>query len=161
MTPGRNRPQAARGRDGQGTPMIRKAQPQDRATVEALLAAAALPLDGVEEHFGQFFVVDEGGRIVGAAGLEIYGAHALLRSVVVADNARGRGLGLLLTRQALREVKARGAHAVCLLTTTAEPFFLRFGFERIARDDVPRALRQSREFQGACPASAIAMQRRL
>jgi amino-acid N-acetyltransferase len=89
--------------------MIRRAEPQDRAKVEALLAAAALPVDGVAEHFGAFFIVDEGGRIVGAAGQEIYGANALLRSVVVAGDARGRGLGSLLTRRELREAKARGA----------------------------------------------------
>lgn len=119
--------------------------------------ASALPIEGVAEHFGRFFVIDLGGRIVGAAGLELYGHDALLRSVVVADDARGRGLGALLTRRALGEAAARGAHAVYLLTTTAEPFFPRFGFERIAPNDVPQALRSSREFQGACPVSAIVM----
>ena len=141
--------------------MIRSAEACDCASVEALLTAAALPVEGVAEHFQRFFVIDDGGRIVGAAGIELYGHHALLRSVVVADDARGRGLGALLTRRVLGEATARRAHAVYLLTTAAEAFFPRFGFERIARDDVPQALRQSQEFQGACPASAIAMRRRL
>ncbi|MBV9947898.1 MAG: GNAT family N-acetyltransferase, partial [Myxococcales bacterium] len=47
-----------------------------------------------------------------------------------------------------------------LLTTTADSFFPRFGFQHIAREDVPPELRASRELQGACPASAIVMERR-
>ncbi len=45
--------------------------------------------------------------------------------------------------------------------TTAEALFPRFGFERIVREDVPPASLQFREFRVACPASAIAMRRRL
>ena len=40
-------------------------------------------------------------------------------------------------------------------------FFLRFGFERITLDDVPESVRQSIEFQSACPASAIVMRHRM
>lgn len=35
--------------------------------------------------------------------------------------------------------------------------FPRFGFRRVERDRLPTALAESREFQGACPASAIAL----
>jgi amino-acid N-acetyltransferase len=50
---------------------------------------------------------------------------------------------------------------VFLLTTTAERFFPRFGFEEIARDEVPASVQASVEFQSACPASAIVMRKRL
>jgi amino-acid N-acetyltransferase len=139
--------------------MIRGARPEDRAGVEALLTAEHLPTDGVDLCFDSFFVLEEGDRIVGAAGLELYGDDALLRSVVVAQGAQGEGIGSSLTRRALDEARARGAQAVYLLTTTAERFFPRFGFERIGREEVPERLLASREFQGACPASAIAMRR--
>ena len=137
--------------------MIRVVQPNDRSSVEALLVEAGLPIDGVDEHFASFFVADEGGKIVGAAGIELYEKDALLRSVVVAHDAKGTGLGSLLTRRALDEARARGAHTVYLLTTTAEAFFPRFGFERTTREEAPPAVRASREFQGACPASATVM----
>lgn len=140
--------------------MIRVAEPSDRLHVEALLLAEGLPLDGVADHFESYFVLEDGGRIVGAAGLELYGSAALLRSVVVATHAKRAGLGSLLTERALEEARARGAENVYLLTTTAEDFFPRFGFEPVARDDVPIAVRSSREFQGACPASAVVMRRR-
>lgn len=47
--------------------------------------------------------------------------------------------------------------AVFLLTTTAAPFFPRFGFERIGRESVPPALHAPGDFRGACPASADVM----
>jgi amino-acid N-acetyltransferase len=46
---------------------------------------------------------------------------------------------------------------VYLLTTTAEAFFPHFGFERIERAAVPPRIQNSREFHGACPASATVM----
>ena len=86
--------------------MIRAAEPRDRASVESLLLEASLPIDGVEEHLASFFVVDDGGKIVGVAGIEAYGKDALLRSVVVAKDARGTGIGLLLTQRALDAARA-------------------------------------------------------
>jgi amino-acid N-acetyltransferase len=50
---------------------------------------------------------------------------------------------------------------VFLLTTTAEKFFPRFGFEQIAREDVPPSVQASVEFTSACPTSAIVMRKRL
>jgi amino-acid N-acetyltransferase len=54
-----------------------------------------------------------------------------------------------------------GAGAVFLLTTTAERFFPRLGFEPIARAEVPTSVQASAEFQSACPASAVAMRARV
>lgn len=39
---------------------IRPAQPDDRLSVETLLQACKLPLQGVQEHFANFFVADSG-----------------------------------------------------------------------------------------------------
>ena len=112
------------------------------------MTESGLPIDGVAEHFGSFFVAEEGGRIVGAAGLELYGSDALLRSVVVARDARGTGLGADLARRAIDEARARGVRAVYLLTTTAEGFFPRLGFVRVPRTEVSPGVQASREFNG-------------
>lgn len=138
---------------------IRSARPADQPAVEALLAAEALPVDGVAEHFGSFLVAERDGRIVGAAGLELYGSDALLRSLVVAKDGREAGLGSALTQRALDVAVTQGARTVYLLTTTADAFFARFGFVRVSREDVPEGLQQSRELRGACPASAVVMRR--
>jgi len=51
--------------------------------------------------------------------------------------------------------------AIYLLTTTAEQYFPKFGFERIARSDVPPGVQTSIEFTAACPSSATVMRKRL
>lgn len=130
----------------------------DLAAVRTLLAAAQLPLDGLEEQFGASYAVAEcAGRVVGAEGIETYGDAGLLRSAVVDDRWRGKGVGDALTRDRLAWARARGLREVYLLTTTAASYFPRHGFIRIDRATAPDALQQSREFAEACPATAVAM----
>ena len=140
---------------------LRSARAADLPEVLALLQKAELPAAGVVDTFRDFFVAEREGRLIGAAGLEIYGASALLRSVVVQDDWRGSGVGRSLIDLALGEAKARGIEDVFLLTTTAEHYFPRFGFACISRDTVAGEIRASPEFQGACPASAVVMRKRL
>jgi amino-acid N-acetyltransferase len=73
--------------------------------------------------------------------------------------AQGQRLGHRLTEAALGLARSRGLTTVFLLTTTAEHFFPRFGFERISRADVPASVQASIEFQSACPASAVVMRK--
>jgi amino-acid N-acetyltransferase len=136
---------------------FRPVEPSDRGAVESLLARERLPLEGVAEHFATFIVAEHGEEVVGAAGLEVYGPYGLVRSVVVAPEVKGQGIGRGLTHQLLAQARARGLEAVYLLTTTAPDFFARLGFERIPREAAPAPLWASAEFQGACPASAIVM----
>jgi amino-acid N-acetyltransferase len=140
---------------------IERAHPEDLASVLVLLERHGLPVDGAST-MGDFLVVARlDGRVVGAAGLELYADGALLRSVVVDARVQGQGLGLRLTEAALALAHALDTRAVFLLTTTADRFFPKFGFERITREEVPESVRQSLEFQSACPASAIVMRTQL
>lgn len=125
--------------------------------MEALLLAAALPLDGVAEHFEHFLVIEVAGVVVGAAGLELYGDYALLRSVVVSSERRRVGCGERLIEAIRDEARSRGVRALYLLTTTAETYFAQRGFTRVPRAQIPADVRASREFVEACPASATAM----
>jgi amino-acid N-acetyltransferase len=140
---------------------IERAQRQDLADVLTLLGRHGLPVDGASAMRDSLVVARLDERIVGAAGLELYADGALLRSVVVDASVQGQGLGQRLTEAALALARARDEPAVFLLTTTAERFFPRFGFERISREHVPESVRQSVEFQSACPASAIVMRKQL
>lgn len=140
---------------------LRPARAADLPAVLALLRQDGLPMDGVEEWFGDFIVADDGGIVVAAAGLERYGDAALLRSVVVAASRRGRGLGSEVVDHVLRAAARHGIRLVFLLTGTAEDFFTRHGFARVPRDEVPAAVRESVEFRDACPASATVMRRAL
>jgi amino-acid N-acetyltransferase len=136
--------------------MIRQAEPRDLPAVLALLAEAQLPTEGVADHFHSYFVFDDGGRIVASAGLELHGDAALLRSLAVAPAERGTGLGEAVLRRALLEAQGR-AEGVYALTTTAEGYLSRFGFERVARSSLPRPLMASRELQDACPSTGTVM----
>ena len=141
-----------------GQVRIREARPADLGPVEALLKAADLPLDGLGDQFGAGYAVAEcDGAIVGVEGIEVHGGYGLLRSAAVADAWRGRGVGDALTRERLEWARRRGLGAVYLLTTTAGDYFPRFGFRCAERAAAPDAIRRSREFAEACPASALFM----
>ena len=140
---------------------IESARPADAADMLALVAQNGLPTDGLNDHLASAVVAREDGRIVGTAALELYSDGALLRSVAVCAAQRGRGLGHQLTEAAIALARDRAAPAIYLLTTTAERFFPRLGFEPIARADVPPRVRTSVEFTSACPSTAIVMRKSL
>lgn len=140
---------------------IESAQAVDADATLALVAQNGLPPGGLREHLSTTLVAKDSGRIVGSAALELYADGALLRSVAVAPDRQGQGLGHDLTRAALHLAEERRAPAVYLLTTTAERFFPKFGFERIERADVPPGVQTSIEFTSACPSTATAMRKSL
>ena len=149
------------------TPTFRAATLDDAAAIRRLLTGAKLPLDGVDALLAkdarQFVVAvtpDER-ELVAVAGLEVCCNNALLRSVAVRSDWQRAGLGQELVRRVVCEAEARGIQALYLLTMTAEHYFPRFGFETVARDTVPADIANTLEFQGACPASAVAMKRTL
>jgi len=139
---------------------IRNAKESDISAVETLLSASELPLDGVRENFGNFIVAENEDGIAGAVGLEKFGSVALLRSAVVASEHRGGGIGRQLVEQLLDHADEAGIDELYLLTTTAENYFPRFGFTRTTRSAVPEAVKESAEFRGACPDTAVVMTRR-
>jgi amino-acid N-acetyltransferase len=136
---------------------VRVAASEDFDSLVGLLEAATLPTAGLPSSLGDFFVAEDQGRVVGAIGIEPYGQAALLRSAVVDPAFRSSGIGHALVRRVFDHARDRGITELILLTTTAERYFARFGFVRIAREDVPRAVRESVEFREACPASAAVM----
>ena len=138
---------------------ISRAARSDVAQVLQILAENNLPLDGLHDHLATLLVARDDDAIVGSAALEVYGDGALLRSVAVASGSQGKGLGHQLTQAALDLARQNDVPAVYLLTTTAEPFFSKLGFERITREDVPADVQQSVEFKSACPASATVMRK--
>ena len=140
---------------------IAPAQPGDAAAIRALLEAHQLPVAGVSDHLQTMLVAKLHGTLVGSAGLEMYTDGALLRSVAVTPDHQGQHLGRDLTSAAVDLARTMGAPAIYLLTTTAEGYFPKFGFERIQRSDVPSSVQSSVEFTSACPASAVVMRKTL
>lgn len=135
------------------------AGPKDVAAVTALLRAANLPHEDFADHLEHFLVARRAGEVVGAIGFELHGADALLRSLVVAPDLRGAGLGGQLVERLNAAAQAQGVKRFFLLTTTAETFFARRGFQKADRRSVPAAIAGTKEFNSLCPVSAICMTR--
>jgi amino-acid N-acetyltransferase len=133
----------------------------DLPAVRTLLTSHHLPLEGVDDLADSMVVARHNAHLVGAAALELYADGALLRSVAVDPSVQGQRVGHKLTQAALEMAQQRGVETVFLLTTTADGFFPKFGFERVTRSDVPASVQASIEFKSACPASAVVMRKRL
>ncbi len=141
--------------------VIESARVDDLPAILRLLGAQHLPVDGLAAHLDTTLVARRDGEVVGSVAIEMYPDGGLLRSVAVDGGLHGQGLGRSLTSAAFALARERGIGALYLLTTTADGYFPRFGFERIQREDVPASVRTSVEFTSACPASAIVMRTRL
>jgi amino-acid N-acetyltransferase len=139
---------------------IRSRPPRSMAT--ELLGGADLPFsDLTDEHLEHFFFTGSDSSPTGLVGLEIYGADALLRSLVVCAPARAAGLGSLLVKHAEDYARSNQVHAIYLLTTTAESFFERRGYRHIDRAQAPPSIRRTREFATFCPASSALLIKQL
>jgi len=119
-----------------------------------------LPVDDIRDD-GIFVVARMGGELCGTAGMESFGAIALLRSVAVHPAWRGKGIASALCDELMRQARSTGVQQLFLLTTDAERFFRTLGFEALARDALPPEVRSTAQFRELCPQTAIAMTRAL
>jgi amino-acid N-acetyltransferase len=118
---------------------IRPARAADAEAIDALISTHAtdgtvLPraLEEIRGAADHFLVAVDAGRITGCVALECYGgALAEIRSLVVAEDARGTGLGGKLLHAATQRAKEGGI--IRLLAVTGTPgFFERHGFSRVS-----------------------------
>jgi amino-acid N-acetyltransferase len=142
-------------------PLQISAGPTLQAAVRMLELAKLPTEDLTPSHVEHFYFAGPVDAPSGLVGLEIVGDVALLRSLVVAPDRRGHGEGQKLLEHAEREAWIKGVRAIYLLTTTAEPFFAKFGYTRASREDAPQAIKTTREFAGICPASSAFMAKQL
>ena len=132
------------------------------AAVRELLGEAQLPAsDLTEEHLKTFLWRGKHGQLLAVVGLELYPPVGLLRSLAVTATSRNQGMGSALLVDAERYAREHEVKEMYLLTTTAERFFARVGYERIAREKAPAAIRETQEFSSLCPASSAVMRKRL
>jgi amino-acid N-acetyltransferase len=140
-----------------GEIIISGAAEADVPIIEALLIANKLPTEGISDHWKTFVVARDGDVIVGCGGAEAHEFAALIRSVVVAESHRSRGIGRRIVRQLLDRLASRGLREFYLLTTTAQAYFAKRGFKPIDRDEIHPQLLASAELTGACPDDAVCM----
>jgi amino-acid N-acetyltransferase len=131
--------------------------PGDFRRLADWLEAEGLPSGDLGEPGVRLFAFRDGAAAIGYAGLEVYGADALLRSVVVDPARRRAGAGRSIVEATLAEARRLGATRAFLLTTTARAYFERLGFASIDRAFAPEAILSTRQAAGLCPSSAPLM----
>ncbi|MFW9930219.1 MAG: arsenic resistance N-acetyltransferase ArsN2 [Candidatus Thorarchaeota archaeon] len=135
-----------------------KATKKDLTSTYSLLKQFNLPIEGIEKHLENFFVIKDGNLIIGVGGLEVYEEVGLLRSIAVNPKYQKQGLGRLIIEHLMDYAKRkRNINNLFLLTDTVPKLYEKFGFKYIKRNDVNPKITQSEEFKGSCPYTADAM----
>lgn len=130
--------------------------------VAALLNSCGLPSDDiVPSYLPDFVLATEGPAPIGVAGLQVFGARALLRSVGVAPDQRSHGLGTKLVAATEARAKERGVTQLYLLTNDAQAFFARLGYEPVERCAAPPEVQASAQFSSSCCCGATLMSKEL
>lgn len=141
---------------------IRGATTADFETITGWLAAARLPVADLSIDEMQYFLLAElDGDPVGTVGLEPFDDIGLLRSLVVVPHSQGSGAGRRLVAALEAGAARRGMRELWLLTTDADAYFTKLGYEVVSRDDAPDCIRKTTEFSKLCPAHAILMRKRM
>lgn len=161
---------------------LRRADSETISSVVALLEANDLPSGDVRSKADRFYLASlepdgpasapldgdgansvdvDGVDPVGVGGIEIEGRHGLLRSVVVRESARGRGIGTALCDALETRAAAEGVETLFLLTTTAADFFAERGYGHVDRAAVPAEIRGTTQFGELCPATATCLRKSL
>ncbi len=117
--------------------MIRAAELKDISGIKRLIDKAAtkhklLPRseDELKEVIGSFFVWVENGEIAGCCSLEIYSPKlAEIRSLVVSENFRNKGVGKILVEACSKRAKEQKVYKV-LTITEQDSFFEKMGFSK-------------------------------
>jgi amino-acid N-acetyltransferase len=112
----------ARGTDVHGMSQLIQPQIEQHVLLPRTIDELALLLEN-------YVVADDHGRIVGCAALEIYSSKlAELRSLVVAPEYRGQGLGKRLVEAVLEAARSEEILEVMAITAS-EDFFRSCGFD--------------------------------
>ncbi len=135
---GEGEPDASAGR-------MRKARTNDAAEMQRLIndyadkgAMLHRSLSELYENIRDFFVVEDGGRIVGCAALHVsWKDLAELKSLAVAEPSQGRGYGKRLIEACVAEAEQIGLSRVFALTYVPA-LFVKIGFQEVDKAMLPR-----------------------
>lgn len=127
--------------------MIRKARIPDAKAIHKLLNIYAkdglmLPrsLAEIFEAIRDFYVYEENGSVVGTVCLHIcWEDLAEVRSLAVAEEQSGRGVGRQLVQACIDEARQLGLNRVFALTYQVD-FFGKLGFREIEKSELPQKI---------------------
>jgi amino-acid N-acetyltransferase len=125
-------------------PLVRPAAIGDVPAIHHLLEIYAaqgnlLPrtLSELYRHLRDFFVIEADGRVAACGALEIFTDDlGEVRSLVVDDAWKGRGLGRMLVERLIAEARAIGLKRLMALTYVPA-FFHKLGFQTVPKETLP------------------------
>ncbi len=133
----------------------------DLEEISKFLSTFSLPAADISTHLSNFILAKDSQQLVGCIGLEVYGAHALLRSLAVHTSFRNRKIAHQLCEQIIRLAASRNVTKLHLLTETAQKYFEDLGFDWTQRSEAPERIQRTIEFAELCPASAVYMTKKI
>lgn len=136
---------------------LRRATEEDLPHIEGLVAGGTSLCLGDVRRIQGILIAEVAGAVAGLIGLETLGGDGLLRAMCVAAGPRESEIGRLLVEAVLTEAALQALDAVYLFTEGAQPFFARFGFLVIHREDVPSAVLRWAARNGGVAPAAVAM----
>jgi ribosomal protein S18 acetylase RimI-like enzyme len=100
----------------------------DREVLRPLFREADDSEQGIDAYLplGDIFVAEESGEVVGHLQLVGEGAEVELKSLAVAEEQRGGGVGRALVAAAIRSCRERGVRRITVSTAAADTGNLRF-----------------------------------
>ena len=127
--------------------MIKKAKIEDIKAIQKLINSFASKdlmlsrsLNELYENLRDYWIAKERGRVIGCAALHIsWDDLAEIKSVAVAKNKQGKGIGGKLISVCLTEAKELGAKRIFVLTYKPE-YFKKFGFKRVKNSQLPHKI---------------------
>jgi len=121
------------------------------AEISEFLSIADLTLSGLESTSVHLWISrdETTGRIFATTGYESSedGQHALIRSVAVAPELRGGGIGLDLAEFAMDRAVEAGAKQAWLFSRRSGPFWQKAGFSSADTKDLAVALASTHQVQ--------------
>ena len=104
-----------------------------------LLKQQQLPTSDIDDDKLIYLLID-GERVIGTAGLEIFDDCALLRSISVIKEEQEKGYGRFINEAMENYTYESGTNCLYLLTGTTKDFFDKQRYGVIKREDTPAAV---------------------
>ena len=135
----------------------RQATVCDLDRIKILLKHNNLPFSDCDEQIDNFVVLENQLNLIAIGGIEIYGHHGLMRSFVVAQDQRSKGISKNMFNIIKEKAISLGVTSIYLLTETATEYFEKLGFRVIKRTEVPESIKNTKQYKELCPNSATVM----
>lgn len=143
------------------TLLIKPAEPIQLEEIQNLLKNSGLPYEDIGTHLNDFLCMLNKEEIIVVGGMEIYDDVALLRSLAVMEGKRNEGLGQMIYSELIEHAKSKNIKQIYLLTETAEKFFLKNGFTKVERNEIPEVIKNTHEYKVLCAESAIVLMKNI